>query len=67
LCAFNYGGVTIEDEVQIKDKEGINMQDQFLTLKKSKNRAIGEADQQEDLVIDLRDFYHCTEDEDQHL
>jgi len=31
----------VEDVVQIKDKEGINMQDQFLTLKKSKNRAIG--------------------------
>lgn len=35
------------------------MQDQFLTLKKAKNKAIGEADQQHDAVIDLRYFYPC--------
>jgi hypothetical protein len=43
------------------------MQDQFLTLKKSKNRAIGESDKQEDAIIDMRGFYHCEEDEDQHF
>lgn len=35
------------------------MHDQFLTLKKSKNQAIGQADKQEDTVIDMRDFYPC--------
>jgi hypothetical protein len=43
------------------------MQDQFLTLKKSKNRAIGESDKQEDAIIDMRCFYQCEEDEDQHF
>lgn len=33
------------------------MQEQFLGLKKSKNRALGEADAQQDTTIDLRDFY----------
>lgn len=42
------------------------MYDQFITLKKSKNRAIGQSDQQEDVTIDLRYFYPCEEDEDQH-
>lgn len=44
------------------------MHDQFLTLKKSKNQAIGEADKQENAVIDLRDFYpaRCEEDEHYH-
>lgn len=52
--------------MEIKDHEGINMQEQFLTLKKSKNRAICEADQQEDAVIDLRDFYPSGMEEDEH-
>ena len=42
------------------------MQDQFLTLKKSKNQALGEADKQQDTVIDVRDFYPSTIEEDQH-
>lgn len=31
----------MDEIIEIKDKEGIDMQDQFLTLKKSKNNAIG--------------------------
>lgn len=42
------------------------MEDQFLTLKKSKNRALREADKQEDSIIDLRDFYPSTMEEDEH-
>lgn len=41
LCGFNYGGIIMDEIIEIKDKEGIDMQDQFLTLKKSKNNAIG--------------------------
>jgi hypothetical protein len=41
----------------IKDKEGIDMEDQYLGLKKSKNRALGEADQQHDGLLDVRNFY----------
>lgn len=36
------------------------MHDQFLSLKKSRNQAIGETDQQQDEVIDVRDFYPCS-------
>lgn len=42
------------------------MHDQFLTLKKSKNQAIGEADRQEDTVIDVRDFYPHKEEDDHY-
>ena len=42
------------------------MHDQFLTLKKSKNQAIGEADKQQDTIIDVRDFYNSHVDEEQH-
>lgn len=42
------------------------MHDQFLTLKKSKNQAIGQADRQEDAVIDVRDFYPSHTEEDDH-
>lgn len=40
------------------------MYDQLLSLKKSRNAAIGEADQQQDTVIDVRDFYPTTMDEE---
>ena len=43
------------------------MEDQFLALKKSKNRALGQADTQEDMVIDLRDFYPSGLEEDEHF
>ena len=33
------------------------MHDQFLGLKKLKNRVLGETDAQQDTIIDLRDFY----------
>jgi len=35
------------------------MEDQFLALKKSKNKILVEADQQEDQPFDVRDFYNC--------
>jgi hypothetical protein len=35
------------------------MEDQFLGLKKSKNKILVEADQQEDQLFDVRDFYNC--------
>jgi hypothetical protein len=44
----------------IKDKEGVDMEDQFLGLKKSKNRVLGEADQQHDGLLDIRYFYLCN-------
>lgn len=66
LCGFNYGGVITEEIIEIKDKEGINMHDQFLSLKKSRNQAIGETDQQQDEVIDVRDFYSCSTEEEDH-
>lgn len=40
------------------------MENQFLGLKKSKNRTLGEADQQEDRIFDVRDFFNCGLDED---
>jgi hypothetical protein len=40
------------------------MEDQFLGLKKSKNRTLAEADQQEDQLFDIRDFYPSGLDED---
>jgi len=33
------------------------MEDQFLNLKKCKNKALGEADQQDDSQLDVRIFY----------
>lgn len=33
------------------------MEGQFLNLKKCKNKALGEADQQEDAILDPRVFY----------
>jgi hypothetical protein len=41
----------------LKDNEGVEMEDQFLNLKKCKNKLLGEADQQTDRLIDLRVFY----------
>lgn len=38
------------------------MECQYLALKKSKNRTLGEADQQEDQYFDVRDFYNCELD-----
>lgn len=35
------------------------MENQYLSLKKSKNRIVGEADKQEDQLFDIRDFYNC--------
>jgi hypothetical protein len=43
------------------------MENQFLSLKKSKNKILGEADQQLDQLFDIRDFYNCELDEDEHL
>lgn len=43
------------------------MEDQFLNLKKCKNKALGEADQQSDLLLDPRLFYDCNIDEDEHF
>lgn len=48
----------------IKDKEGIDVEEQYLALKKSKNRTLGEADMQHDGLLDLRIFYPCGFDED---
>jgi hypothetical protein len=42
------------------------MENQYLSLKKSKNRILAEADQQEDQLFDIRDFYNCGLDEDEH-
>ncbi len=65
LCGFQYEGHNPDAErVIIKDKEGVDMENQFLSLKKSKNRILGEADQQEDQIFDIRDFYNCGLDED---
>ena len=43
------------------------MEDQFLNLKKCKNKALGEADTQVDAILDPRIFYDCAVDEDQHF
>lgn len=51
----------------LKDKEGIDMEDQFLNLKKCKNKVLGEADQQIDVLLDPRIFYDFTLDEDEHF
>jgi hypothetical protein len=65
LCGFQYEGHNPDDEiVVIKDKEGVDMEDQFLNLKKCKNKALGEADQQTDALLDLRTFYECRLDDD---
>lgn len=40
------------------------MEGQFLTMKKSKNKALCEADQQHDTVLDMRDFYPSGMDEE---
>jgi hypothetical protein len=42
------------------------MESQYLSLKKSKNRILAEADQQLDQLFDIRDFYNCGLDEDEH-
>ena len=68
LCGFQYEGHNPDDEIiVIKDKEGVDMEDQFLNLKKCKNKALGEADTQEDAILDPRIFYECAEDEDEHF
>jgi hypothetical protein len=65
LCGFQYEGHTPNDEkVVFKDNEGVDMENQFLALKKSKNKILAEADQQEDQLFDIRDFYNCGLDED---
>lgn len=43
------------------------MEDQFLNLKKCKNKVLGEADQQIDILLDPRIFYDYTLDEDEHF
>jgi len=50
LCGFQYEGHNHNDDhiIVIKDKEGVDMEDQFLNLKKCKNKALGEADMQND-------------------
>ena len=50
--------------VEIKDKEGVSMDDQFLSLKKTKNRALADADHQIDELLDVREFFDCGLDED---
>jgi len=40
------------------------MEDQFLNLKKCKNKALGEADQQIDVQLDVRTFYECHLDDE---
>jgi hypothetical protein len=68
LCGFQYEGHNPDDEIIIiKDKEGIDMEDQFLNLKKCKNKALGEADQQIDVLLDPRVFYECAIDEEEHF
>lgn len=68
LCGFQYEGHNPDDEIiVIKDNEGVEMEDQFLNLKKCKNKALGEADQQEDAILDPRVFYECEMDEDDHF
>ena len=68
LCGFQYEGHNQDDEiVVIKDKEGVDMEDQFLNLKKCKNKALGEADQQTDVQLDVRTFYECHLDDEQHF
>ena len=68
LCGFVYEGHNPDDEIiVIKDNEGIDMEDQFLNLKKCKNKALGEADQQIDILLDPRVFYDCDVDEDDHF
>lgn len=55
LCGFQFEGHNPNDRVVvIKDKEGVDMEEQFLTLKKTKNKALGEADMQEDELLDPR-------------
>ena len=36
-------------------------------MKKSKNRTLGEADQQHDSLLDVRNFYPSNLDEDEHF
>ena len=68
LCGFQYEGHNPDDEIMvIKDKEGVDMEDQFLNLKKCKNKALGEADQQIDELLDPRVFYENAQDEDDHF
>lgn len=68
MCGFQYEGHNPDDEIIIiKDKEGVNMEDQFLNLKKCKNKALGEADMQQDCLLDPRIFYECSLDEDEHF
>lgn len=43
------------------------MQDQFLNLKKCKNKALGEADQQVDGLLDPIVFYDSNIDEQEHF
>lgn len=43
------------------------MENQFLTMKKCKNQALGEIDAQNDDLLDPRVFYEIKMDEDEHL
>ncbi|CAM5998982.1 unnamed protein product [Sphagnum balticum] len=43
------------------------MEDQFLNLKKCKNKALAEADQQTDSFLDPRTFYAVNIDDEEHL
>lgn len=68
LCNFHYEGhENQEDFIEIKDNEGIDMENEFLTLKKAKNRALGEPDVQEDTIIDMRVFFPSSMEEDEHF
>jgi hypothetical protein len=65
ICGFQYEGHNPDDEiVVIKDKEGVDMEDQFLNLKKCKNKALGEADQQIDVLLDPRVFFESQIDDE---
>lgn len=43
------------------------MENEFLTLKKAKNRALGDPDVQEDTIIDMRVFFPSSMEEDEHF
>jgi hypothetical protein len=45
------------------DKEGHNFEDQFISLHKTRMRAIGNVDDHQDEVIDFREFYYKYDEE----
>lgn len=47
---------------KIKDKEGVNFEDQFLSIK-NKSSNMDEKDCHKDEVLDIRNFYNCDNEE----